>query len=292
MHTRQNITASITALLTLVISTAAAAQTKTNTASPPKKSSPMAARTIPTIKCTDADSMAACKSFKQLVDARDKGLLDSLTGSKDVGKKHFAYVCLRPKNDSFKIVDFYEPSSGEYRSYSPPDLPKNLLSAMEEQDAFPYEKGLPVIPHMDAQKIWYEDHDDFHMYEFDTVYVEAWENGIMADYVSDSGKWRRASFQGHILAQTGASFEGAFEWLTRYSKANDNKLAVIDNPEHAHISIDDTSIYVRYSFKNKNGDFTGYTLNIQRSTGRFTESFAAPGLDSYDDSGTCMSFKF
>ena len=108
MKRQHDIALSIITMLSLVLSATAVSQTKTSTTNPPaKKSSPRVAKTIPTIKCTDPDSMVACKSFKQLVDARDKDLQDSLTGDKDSRERHFAYVCLRPKYDVFKIVDKY-----------------------------------------------------------------------------------------------------------------------------------------------------------------------------------------
>jgi hypothetical protein len=293
MMRRRNFTLLIIVLLSLgLTATAAMPQTRPNTASTPKKSPSVAARTVPTIKCTDPDSMVACKSFKQLVDARDKDLLESLTGDKDSRDRHFAYVCLRPKDDVFKVVEFGEPLPEEYRPYSPPDGKMMALAGLIEQSAFPYVEGKPVMPHMEAQKKWYEDHDEFSAYQVGTVYVDSWEKGILADYVSDYGKWRRPLPEGHSGSNEDATFESAHEWLARFNKENDDKLAAVDDKERPRIIVGDTSIYVHYSYKNKNNDYTDYTLTIQRSTGRFTESFVAPGLGPFDDAGTCMSFKY
>ena len=77
-----------------------------------------------------------------------------------------------------------------------------------------------------------------------------------------------------------------------FNQANTDKFAAVNDREHAHIDMSDTSIYVHYSFKNKNNDYTDYTLSIQRSTGRFTESFESPSVAPFEDSGTCMSFKY
>jgi hypothetical protein len=293
MHNRHDSILSIVALLSIgLAATAAVSQTKPATTSPAKKSSPVVAKTIPKIRCTDPDSMAACKSFKQLVDARDKGLLDSLIGSKDSRERHFAYVCPRPKDDVFKVVEFDEPLPEEFRPYSPPDAAKNPVSSLQELRAFPYGEGKPVMQLIDAQKKWYEDHDDFSVYDFGVVYVDSWERGILVDYVSDSGKWQRPLPQGHTRPNEDATFESAHQWLTHFNHANDDKLLSADERERPRISVGDTEIYVRYSFKNKNDDYTEYTLSIQRSTGRFTESFAATGLDPFEDSGICMIFKY
>jgi hypothetical protein len=162
MYRRHTSVLAIVVLLSLGLTAATAlSQSKPNTTSTPKKSPSVAARTVPTIKCTDPDSMVACKSFKQLVDARDKDLMDSLTGDKDIGEKHFAYVCLWPKQDTFKIVEFYEPPSAEFQPYSPPVEAKGLSVIANGQAAFPYAKEKPVMQLLDAQEKWFKDHDDF-----------------------------------------------------------------------------------------------------------------------------------
>jgi hypothetical protein len=292
MKKRQNVTLSIIVLLSLSFAdTVAVSQTKPNIASPPKKSPSVAVRTVPAIKCTDPDSMVACKSFKQLVDARDKGLLDSLTGNKDSRDKHFAYVCLPPKEDTFKVVEFDEPSPEEYRPYSPPVAGMKLVALMQENEAFPYKEGMPVTQHLDVREKWYEDHDDFSSYEFGWIYVDSWESGILTDYVSDIGKWKRPLPQGHSPSVEDVFFESAHQWLAKFNEADANQFAAVDDRKRPRISVGDTEIYVRYSYKNKHDDYTDYTLTIQRSTGRFTESFEATGLDPSEDSGTCMIFK-
>jgi hypothetical protein len=280
-------------LLLLVVSgIVAMAQTKPGTASSSSKPTTAPPRVLPTIKCVDPDSMAACKSFKQLVDARDKDVLTALTGDKGSRQRHFAYVCLRPKADVFIVVEFDEPQPEEYRPYSPPDTAKDPMIALWEQEAFQYDEGKPVMPLIDAQKQWYEDHNDYSLYQFGRVYLDSWDNGILSDMVHDFGKWRRPSLQSHIRSDEDVSFEGAHEWLVRFNEANENKLAVVDEREYAHTSVGNTIIYVHYSFKNKNNDYTDYTLNIQRSTGRFTESFEAPTVQIFQNSGTCMTFKY
>jgi invasion protein IalB len=45
---------------------------------------------IPTVNCSEAETSKACSSFKQLLEAKDKELLDSLSSPT-------SYVCFRPK---------------------------------------------------------------------------------------------------------------------------------------------------------------------------------------------------
>lgn len=293
MHKRRASVFSIVTLLSLGLTASAAmSQTKPNATGTPKKSPTVAARTLPPIKCTDPDRIVACKSFKQLLDARDKDLLGSLTGDNESKMKHFAYVCLRPKDDAFKIVEFNEPPREDFRPYLPPDGAGSLGASLFEAKAFSYAEGKPVGKVMDAQKKWYEDHDDFSVYQVGAVYVESWENGILTASVSDFGKWQLRLPQIHSRSDENASFESAHHWLAAFNEANADQLAAADDRERPRIFVDDTSIYVQYSYKNKNNDYTDYTLTIQRSTGRFAESFKATGIEPFEDSGTCMSFRY
>ena len=292
MHKRHASALFIVALLSLGLTASAAmSQTKPNTTGTAKKSPSVAVRTVPTIKCTDPDSMVSCKSFKQLVDARDKDLMDSLTGDKESKQKHFAYVCLRPKDDEFEIVDFNEPPPGDFRPYMPPDGAASAGATVFELQAFPY-GAKSVVKVIDAQKKWYEDHDDFSVYQVGSVYLESWEKGIETGSVSDFGKWRLPSPQSHSRSDEDASFESAHHWLAVFNKGNADQLAAADDRERPRILVDDTSVYAHYSYKNGNNDYTDYTLTIQRSTGRFRESFEATGAEPFEDSGTCMSFKY
>jgi hypothetical protein len=110
--------------------------------------------------------------------------------------------------------------------------------------------------------------------------------------VNDYGKWRRHVPQGHYQLNEGVYFESAHQWLAKFNEANANQLSVVDEREHPRISVGDTSISLQYSFMNQNNKYTDYTLNIQRSTGRFTELFEAVGFAPSEYSGTCMSFKY
>jgi hypothetical protein len=281
----------IVQLAFVLLITAAIPQTKTGATSTSKKP-PSTGRTVPSVRCTDPDSMVACKSFRQLVDARDKDLIDSLTGDKESKQRHFAYVCLRPKDDVFKVVEFDEPPREDFRPYTPPDGAGSLGATLFEAEALPYVEGKPATKVMDAQKKWYENHDEFSVYQVGSVYVESWEKGIANASVSDFEKWRLPLPQSHSRSDVDASFESAHQWLAVFNEANDNQFGAVDDRERPRILVDDTSVYVRYDYKNKNSDYTDYTLNIQRLTGRFTESFEAAGVAPFEDSGTCISFKY
>jgi hypothetical protein len=119
MHKQHTSLLSVLALLSFVLTaTTVLPQTKPTTTSPPKKSPPVASRTIPTIKCTDPDSIVACKTFKQLVEARDERLVKILVGTPSIYYGHMAYICLAQKVDKFKTVDFDVPKDKSYSSYS------------------------------------------------------------------------------------------------------------------------------------------------------------------------------
>ena len=179
MKRRRNFTFSIIVLLGLGFrDIGAVSQTKPTTTNIPKKSPSAAARTVPAIKCTEPDSLVACKSFKQLVDARDKDLIDSLTGDKESKQRHFAYSCLRPKDDAFEVIEFDEPLREDFRPYSPPEGAGSLGASLFEAEALPYGEGKPASKVIDAQKKWYEDHDEFSVYQVGAVYLESWETAL------------------------------------------------------------------------------------------------------------------
>lgn len=277
--------------------TGAVPQTKPNTASPAKKSSPVAARTIPTIKCTDPDTMAACKSFKQLVEARDERIVKILLGMPSTHGNpsdyylHIAYVCLAKGSDEFKTVDFQLPKGKSYSPYSF-YLSEDVERRSEEQAAFlgPSTPAHPVNPSVQDQ--WYQEHLNQEVYDFGSVDVHEYRNGLHIDWELDYGKWSRLSkTQNDPAYDDEATFEGAYVWLARHTGDDRDSPDIGDDPEHAHISIVDGKIYVHYRFENKSGGNTDDELSIQQSTGRFLETFTPSDMKSFENSGTCMIFK-
>jgi hypothetical protein len=294
MHKRHASILTIVALLSIgLTATAAVSQTKPNTTSPAKKSSPDAAKTIPTIKCTDPDTMAACKSFKQLVEARDERIVKIILGTPSKDHGHVAYVCLAQTTDKFITVDFNLPKGNSYAPYSF-YLDVDAASKLNgyEMGAFlgPSTPNHPVDPAIQDQ--WFKEHLNQEVYDFDTVDVHEYRNGLHDDWESDFGKWSRPSnTQNDPAFDNTATFTGAYVWLARHTGNDKDAPDIGDDPEHAHISIVDGTVYVRYRFENNNGGTTDYGLHIQQSTGRFTETFTPLDMEASEHSGTCMIFK-
>jgi hypothetical protein len=269
-------------------------QTKPNTTSPAKKSSPVVARVIPTIKCTDPDTMAACKSFKQLVEARDERIVKILSGMLSTYRNlsdshsHKAYVCLAKGSDKFKTVDFDLPKGKGYASY----LNDDSVRRSEEQSAFlgPSTPDHPVSQL--TQDEWFNEHLSRNVYDFHEVDVHEYKDGLHFDWEEDFGKWSRPSdTQNDPDYDDEAIFVGAYAWLERHTGIDKDSPDIGDDPEHAHITIADGTVYVHYRFQNNNGGNTDYRLKIQESTGRFTETFIPSDMEAFENSGTCMIFK-
>lgn len=84
-------------LTLLTLSSMAQGQQKT-AKKPPLPTTPK----TPTVNCSEAQISKACGSFKQLLEAKDKDLLDSLSSPT-------SYVCFRPKEDAFLIFHVNAP---------------------------------------------------------------------------------------------------------------------------------------------------------------------------------------
>ena len=292
MHRRHTPILSIVTLLSFgLTATAAVSQVKPNTTSPAKKSSPLVAKTIPAIKCTDPDTAIACKSFKQLVEARDERIVKIILGTPSKYHGHVAYVCLAQNSDKFTTVDFDLPIGKSYSPYSV-YLSEDVVKRGWEQSAFlgPSTPNHPVDPSIQDQ--WFNEHMNQEVYDFNSVDVHGYRNGLHVDWQLDFGKWSRPSETQMNPAHDGeATFVGAYVWLARHTGVDKDAPDIGDDPEHAHISIVDGTVYVYYRFDNNNSGKTDYALRIQQSTGRFTETFTPFGKEAFEESGTCMMFK-
>jgi len=67
--------------------------------------------TAPVVSCSDAQKVKACSSFKQLVDAHDKDILDAISSPP-------LYVCFRPNEDTFFMLHFEEPRNYGWKADS------------------------------------------------------------------------------------------------------------------------------------------------------------------------------
>jgi hypothetical protein len=212
-------------------------------------------------------------------------------GESSIYHGHMAYICLSKKADEFKTVDFDLPKGKSYTNYSF-YLNEDAVSRSEEQSAFlgPSTPNHPVSP--STQDQWFNEHLNQEVYDFGDVDVHEYRNGLHYDWELDHGKWSRLSeTQSNPAYDDEATFEGAYVWLARHTGKDKDALDIGDDPEHAHISITDGTIYVHYRFQNNNGGNTDYALKIQESTGRFTETFTPSDMEAFENSGTCMMFK-
>lgn len=239
----------------------------------------------PVIKCDEPASSLACNSFKQLVNTRDRDLLDIVYGSEATRESRISYVCFRPEEDTFVVVEFNRPKSSRY--YHAPSLAVKLSLAF---GAFGLEDKPPVSE--STRQLWMDSLDENHSYAAGDAALYLYQNGIATALVRDGGTW--STFGTCSPGSTpcdGARYEGGYFWIEQFNKENENKLAADDKPEHGHISIDGSRLYVHYSYDNKNNTTTDYSLVIQSSTGRFTETFDESNGKQSEDSATCKIFE-
>lgn len=289
------------------ISMMATAQTNSPGANP-KISEANTARAIPTIKCVDHETAAACKSFKELVDARDERLLRQVLGDRGHAQRHIAYVCLRPKVDAFSVIEFEVPGPETYRPpssinediarYADDSLPTNRLFRETEEIA---KKGIEDSIFMDfsdppavSQYIkdqWFQDHSKDFVYSLGLVADNLYQDGLDKGIAIEPGEWSMmAGNKGSRRHDPPTWFMGSYAWIERFNFQHGDVSARDDDQEHAHISIDPSSIHIHDKFENPGGSLVDYTMQINRLTGRFVEYFKIPDANG-EASGTCMIFK-
>jgi len=190
-----------------VIATICAGQT------PPKKPAPKAPAAKPAFVCPDTEAQQACKSYQELLKAKDASLPDIR-----------AYICFRKSEDQFFVVTFNTP-------YFPKHWDKDL------KEMVPDDSARPGLGH-----------------------AETYKDGVL-----DSTTMPSFSFSG--------------QWLPFYPESGlftSNKLNGKDLNEkdsNVGVTIDDAQVNIGYKYANRMEKTITYTLTIQRSTGRFAESF-------------------
>jgi hypothetical protein len=288
------------------LSATAVAQTNNRAAALPQKPADTA-RNVPAIKCVDRDTAAACKSLKELVDARDKGLLAQVLGTPEV-RRHISYVCLRPNADFFSVVNFTIPeprvygrkldTDEEIARYADDSVSTNASMRemmersrkAEENAEFMDFSDPPAVSQYTKDK-WYQDHSKELVYSPGLVLDFTYQDGINMGPVEDWGEWSMAaSSRNGEQSDPPTWFLGGYAWIERFNSQHGDQSAKDDDPEHGHISVDMSSIRVHYKYGNPSGDMVDYTMQINRLTGRFVESFKYSN-SSDRDSGTCMIFK-
>jgi hypothetical protein len=292
----------------------ATAQTNAPAPGSPKVRAAGGAKAIPAIECNDPDTMAACKSFKGLVDARDQGLLAQVLGTSEF-RRHTSFVCLRPKADFFSIVNLdipeptaYQPSSFNTdekfahdtdsirRNASTRKLLDDFKKDREESKKNAENQGFmdfsnpPAISKFTKDR-WYEDHSKVFIYSPGIVEDYRYQDGINFGPAEDWGEWSMlASIKDDKQNDPTTWFTGGYAWIERYNSQHGNQSAKDDDPKHGHILVDTSSILVHYKYGNGSGDTVDYTMRINLLTGRFVESMSSPG-SANRASGTCMIFK-
>jgi hypothetical protein len=269
----------IICLTMLLTSIGLAAQTKPAASAPPK---PIRKESKLLIDCAAQSGKAACKSFKQLVDAHDEGILQILTGV----SHHIAYVCFDPKIDVFRVVGFDRPSADRYSSFTsemPPGWGGCAISLNDKHRLS-----------WDAVSLWLKDVDSFSSYACGGLSLAVYQEGILADFETESGRWKNIGKpQAGSAFEQDASFEGARMWVKEWNEKNEQKLPAEDDSTLLHAGVDPTQINVEYAYENQAGGTTNYSSVIQRSTLRFSETTSPNDNDtiSVSKSGTCMVFK-
>jgi hypothetical protein len=167
-----------------------------------------------TVTCPDAEAQQACKSYQELLKAKDPGLPAS--GS---------FICFRKNMDQFFVVHISKP-------YFPKHWDKELKQMVADESARP-----------------------------GSGYAHTYKDGVLdlgtMPYLFFSGQWQPILY----------SDSGIFA-----SDKINRTMQDVNDPD-VGISIDETQVNVGYKYKNRFEKTILYTLTIQRSTGRFAESF-------------------
>jgi len=181
---------------------------------PSKKPSPNTHATHSSFVCPDPEAQQACKSYQELVKAKDEGLPAS-----------DAYICFRKNIDEFFVVSFFTP-------YFRKHWDQELKQMVADESQHP---GYGV--------------------------AEVYKDGVLdlntMPSLFFSGQWQSLPFSG----------SGYFVSDKINRKKQD------ENDPNVGVSIDESQVSVGYKYKNRFDKTTQYTLTIQRSTGRFAESF-------------------
>lgn len=170
---------------------------------------------------SDLDS---CKSFAELVQNKDKDLLNTLKPGENT------FVCFRPEEDAFFIIDW------------------EILSAFRKTSA---------VEHRAAGMTQYD----------------LYRNGALADSRAWIGYWTRSPLE-----------------------SDDNARISVKNAKNGNFYADASEVNVSFSFENRIGTTTKYSVSVRRSTGRYTETISAPDKKGgkeqpFDRTGRCLRYR-
>lgn len=187
--------------------------------SSPTKAAAPKARTRTTFECPDPEAKQACKSYEELLRAKDTSLPSD------------GYVCFRKNADEFFVFSFTKPY---FRKRWDAEEKQTVI----DSDYTPSGAGS----------------------------VRTYTNGI-----EDDNSMPSFFFSGKWQAMPSFSAKQAIDSAFTSDTINFKKQS--DDEKDVGISISDDQINVSYKYESKLGDTTVYTLAVQRSTGRFSESF-------------------
>jgi hypothetical protein len=66
--------------------------------------------------------------------------------------------------------------------------------------------------------------------------------------------------------------------------------SISEGNSKGQIDVEGATVTVSHSFENRNGSNTLYSFKLQKSTGRFTETFAAPNFPDNQVAGRCLNW--
>jgi len=180
---------------------------------PPKKPTPKTTVAKPTFGCPDKEAQQACKSYDELLKAKDPGL-----------PVNNAYICFRKSADEFFVV-----------TVNRPIFPKH------------WDKELKQMVPDDTPRPGHG-------------YAETYKKGVLDSTIMPtfnfSGQWQPLYPE-----------SGFFTSDKINGKNQDEK-----DPD-VGVLFYDTQVNIGYKYANRLEKTITYTLAIQRSTGRFAESF-------------------
>lgn len=254
------------------------------------------------VRCTKSK---ACSSFKELMDAGDQKIKLLVFGDPKNQTKHVAYVCPRPVDDAFSVVEFTLPPQSVYeRPYNEQiapfvdqskqlnrDMLKSINSTQDMLSPFSPLATLGSPPIGDAVKReWLRAQASGFVYAYGYVSISLYQDGVPAGTLSDFGDWMEPAEAKRNTHSDPQWFTGGYSWLTSFNESHKNLYGAEDDPKHAHISLIPDTIDVSYSYNSTSGMLIHYNLQIQRVTGRFTESFKSSG-QANQTAGSCMIFR-
>lgn len=181
------------------------------------------------VACPEPETQKACKSYEELVRAKDTGL------------PGHAYVCFRKDSDEFFVISFTEPY---FLKHWDRELKEVVIDTEQTRPGG----------------------------EFARTYRNGVEDSSVPPSLFYRGRWSPYGESGLFASEK-----------INFKKQDEN------DPE-VGVSIDENQLNVGYKYQNRFEKTITYSLTIQRSTGRFAESFRSESdkVPFSDSAGRCV----